>query len=104
MDLVAVLFPGQRSLVPDAGDQERAAELAAAHGVEVANDNAPGQIVLSGRRAALDSATAAARAEGLKAMHLDVTGAFHSTDMAPAEQPFLQALAKVDIATPRVPV
>jgi [acyl-carrier-protein] S-malonyltransferase len=83
---------------------ERVAELAAEHGVTVANDNAPGQVVLSGRQAGLNSVAAAGRAEGLKAMMLDVTGAFHSPDMGPAELPFLLALEDVPTSTPRVPV
>jgi malonyl CoA-acyl carrier protein transacylase len=83
---------------------ERAAELAAEHGLEVANDNAPGQVVLSGRRTGIDSVRQAARADGLKAMVLDVAGAFHSRDMAPAELPFLLALEDVPTSLPHVPV
>jgi [acyl-carrier-protein] S-malonyltransferase len=83
---------------------ERAAQLAAEHDVDVANDNAPGQVVLSGRGDALGHVTRAAREEGLKAMPLDVTGAFHSRDMVSAELPFLLALEDVPTSTPRVPV
>jgi [acyl-carrier-protein] S-malonyltransferase len=83
---------------------ERAAELAAEHGLEVANDNAPGQVVLSGRLSGIDIVREAARAEGLKAMVLDVAGAFHSHDMAPAELPFLLALEDVPTSVPHVPV
>ncbi|TML04394.1 MAG: ACP S-malonyltransferase [Actinobacteria bacterium] len=83
---------------------ERAAALAAAHGLELANDNAPGQVVLSGRRVAIDVVTKAARAEGLKAMALDLAGAFHSRDMAAAELPFLLALEDVPMSRPHVPV
>ena len=46
-------------LGPDAAD--RAGELAAAHGLAVANDNSPQQVVLSGRRDALPEAEHAAR-------------------------------------------
>ena len=83
---------------------ERAAQLAEEHDVEVANDNAPGQVVLSGRGDALGRVTQAARNEGLKAMPLDVTGAFHSRDMVSAELPFLLALEDVPTSTPQVPV
>jgi [acyl-carrier-protein] S-malonyltransferase len=83
---------------------ERAAELAAEHGLEVANDNAPGQVVLSGRRPGIDSVKQAARDEGLKAMVLDVAGAFHSRDMAAAQLPFLRALEEVATSAPNVPV
>jgi len=82
----------------------RAAELAAEHGLEVANDNAPGQVVLSGRRSAIDSVRRAVRAERLNAIVLDVAGAFHSRDMAPAQVPFLIALEDVPTSLPHVPV
>jgi [acyl-carrier-protein] S-malonyltransferase len=81
-----------------------AADLAAAHGVQVANDNAPGQIVVSGRLTSLDELVADARGRGLRTMTLDVAGAFHSSDMQPAELPFLLALEDVPISAPRVPV
>lgn len=81
-----------------------AERLAARHEVALANDNAPGQVVLSGARANLDRARAAARDAGLRAMELDVAGAFHSPDMAPAELPFRLALDAVPMAPPRVTV
>src|SRR5580704_14240878 len=52
------------------GAAERAAELAAAHGLSVANDNSPQQVVLSGLRSALPDAAAAARELGLRPMEL----------------------------------
>ena len=67
-----------------AGAAEHAAELAAAHGLSVANDNSPGQIVLSGPRSALPAAAEAAQALGLRSMMLPVTGAFHSPMMSSA--------------------
>ena len=87
-----------------AGAAGHAAELAAGHGLAVANDNSPGQIVLSGARAAFPGAATAAKALGLRALELDVTGAFHSPMMAAAVPEFEAALAEVEIATPRVPV
>src|SRR3712207_6970512 len=50
--------------------------------VTVANDNAPGQVVLSGPRAALVRASEEAEARGLRATPLPVAGAFHSPAMA----------------------
>jgi [acyl-carrier-protein] S-malonyltransferase len=79
----------------DAADQ--AAGLAEAHGLSVANDNSPQQVVLSGPRARLPEAEQAARELGLRAMILPVTGAFHSPMMAPAVAPFEQALATVEV-------
>lgn len=87
-----------------AGAAEHASELAEGHGLAVANDNSPGQVVLSGARAALPGAAAAAKELGLRAMELDVTGAFHSPMMAAAVPEFEAALAEVEIAQPRVPV
>jgi [acyl-carrier-protein] S-malonyltransferase len=81
-----------------------AAELAERFEVAVANDNAPGQLVLSGNRARLDRAVAAARDAGVRTLELDVAGAFHSRDMAPAELPFLLAVEDVALCAPRVPV
>lgn len=82
----------------------QATALAARHGVWVANDNAPGQVVLSGAPEDLAAAAAAARADGLRALALDVAGAFHSPQMRPALEPFAEALASVTWQAPRVPV
>jgi malonyl CoA-acyl carrier protein transacylase len=86
------------------GAAERAPELAAAHGVSVANDNSPQQVVLSGARGALPAVAAAAEELGLRAMALPVTGAFHSPLMAPAVPEFARALERVRMHAPRVPV
>ncbi len=86
------------------GAAEQAPELAAAHGLAVANDNSPQQVVLSGARDALPAAAAAAAAAGLKAVALPVTGAFHSPLMAPAVPEFAAALERVEVGVPRVPV
>jgi malonyl CoA-acyl carrier protein transacylase len=86
------------------GSPSQAAALAARHGVSVANDNAPGQVVLSGAPEALDEARRGAKAEGLRALSLDVAGAFHSPQMQDAVEPFRAALAEVPFATPAVPV
>ena len=87
-----------------AGAVEHAEALAEAHGLAVANDNSPGQIVLSGARAALPAAAAAAKELGLRAMELPVTGAFHSPMMEPAVPEFAAALEQVELRTPRVTV
>ncbi len=87
-----------------AGAAERAPELAEAHGLAVANDNSPQQVVLSGARSALPEAASAARELGLRAMALPVTGAFHSPMMASAVPEFAAALERVPISEPRVTV
>jgi malonyl CoA-acyl carrier protein transacylase len=87
-----------------AGAAEQAAALAQAHGLAVANDNSPQQVVLSGERAALADAAIAAKELGLRVMELPVTGAFHSPMMASAVPEFTSALEQVDVKPPRVPV
>ncbi|MDA8067646.1 MAG: acyltransferase domain-containing protein [Actinomycetota bacterium] len=81
-----------------------AAQVAEPHGLSIANDNSPQQVVLSGLRAALPGAEQTARELGLRAMILPVTGAFHSPLMASAVPPFREALAGVEIAPARATV
>jgi malonyl CoA-acyl carrier protein transacylase len=87
-----------------AGAAEHAQSLATAHGLSVANDNSPQQVVLSGARAALPAAAAAAKELGLRAMELPVTGAFHSPMMEAAVPQFAAALEGVELREPRVTV
>ncbi|MBV9606490.1 MAG: ACP S-malonyltransferase [Solirubrobacterales bacterium] len=84
-----------------AGAADHAAELAEANGLSVANDNSPQQVVLSGDRAGFAGASAAAQELRLRAMELPVTGAFHSPMMAEAVPEFSEALAKVEVTSPR---
>ena len=86
------------------GAADHAPALAKAHGLAVANDNSPQQVVLSGERGALPAAAEAAKELGLRAMELPVTGAFHSPMMAPAVPEFRAALDRVEFSEPRVPV
>lgn len=88
-------------------DQATAACVAGReHGVcEIANDNAPGQIVISGAKAAVAAAAEAARAAGVKkAMMLDVSAPFHCALMEPAARAMEAALGEVNIEAPSVPV
>jgi malonyl CoA-acyl carrier protein transacylase len=84
--------------------EEEAADIAAHAGVTVANDNAPGQVVLSGTREALAQAEEDARDHGRRALPLNVAGAFHSPLMEPAVAPFRAALDDVELNEPRFPV
>jgi [acyl-carrier-protein] S-malonyltransferase len=86
------------------GDEEASRRIAAAHDLTVANDNAPGQLVVSGPEDDLRAATAEAKAERLKAMPLAVRGAFHTEAMAPALPEFRAALDEIDIEPPRITV
>jgi [acyl-carrier-protein] S-malonyltransferase len=84
--------------------EEEAREIAEHAGVIVANDNAPGQVVLSGTRENLARAEEDARDHGRRALPLNVAGAFHSPLMEPAVQPFREALDAVELHEPRFPV
>jgi len=86
------------------GDEAVTRRIAAAHWLTVANDNAPGQLVVSGPSEDLDAAVDEAKAQGLKAMRLAVSGAFHTDAMAEAVPEFREALARIDVRPPRVPV
>jgi [acyl-carrier-protein] S-malonyltransferase len=76
---------------------ERAGEVAGPHGLSIANDNSPQQVVLSGPRGVLPAAQEAAKEIGLRAMILPVTGAFHSPMMASAVPEFQAALERVEV-------
>ncbi len=82
------------------------AEAAAAEGgvCQAANDNAPGQVVVSGHKAAVERAVAMAKGQGKKAMMLQVSAPFHSALMRPAAEAMAVALADVMIGVPAVPV
>ena len=86
------------------GDEDAARRIAAAHDLTVANDNAPGQLVVSGPAEELERAVEDAKAERLKAMPLAVRGAFHTEAMAPALPEFRKALETIDVRAPKVPV
>lgn len=85
---------------------EAAVAAGQAHGVvTIANDNAPGQIVISGARAAVEAALEAAKAHGVrKAMQLPVSAPFHCPLMQPAAEAMAQALKSAAISAPSVPV
>jgi len=73
--------------------------------VVVANLNAPGQVVISGARAALEKACEAARALGARrVMPLKVAGAFHSPVMEPAAERLREALCAVEVRAAALPV
>lgn len=78
--------------------------LADAHHATIANDNAPGQLVLAGSREQLRALVGDAREMKVRAIALDVAGAFHSQAMAPAVEPFRDLLDEVEVSTPRVSV
>jgi len=104
-ELMAAAGDGEEGMLALLGAaQDLPARLAEDHGVVVANDNAPGQVVLAGRLERLYEARDAVRAQGARAIMLDVAGAFHSPAMAGAVAPFRAALEQVQLLEPVVPV
>jgi [acyl-carrier-protein] S-malonyltransferase len=90
-------------------DIETARDIAAAAAdgqvCAVANDNGPGQIVVSGHREAVERAVALAAAQGAKrSIMLPVSAPFHSPLMAPAADVMEAALAETEIEALRAPV
>ena len=82
-----------------------AAEAAAGQVCEAANDNAPGQVVVSGDKEAVERAVKLAADRGAKrAILLPVSAPFHCALMAPAARAMAEALAGVAIKAPVVPV
>ena len=70
-----------------------------------ANDNAPGQVVVSGHKAAVERAIVLAKTKGAKrALMLPVSAPFHCPLMKPAADVMADALAKVTVKSPAVPV
>jgi [acyl-carrier-protein] S-malonyltransferase len=87
------------------GDARSVRALAERLDLVVANDNAPGQLVLSGPLDAVLAAEDTARDEtGARARRLDVTGAFHSSLMEPAAARLRAALEATTLAEPQIPV
>jgi malonyl CoA-acyl carrier protein transacylase len=86
------------------GERDDVYELAADLGLSLANDNAPGQIVLSGPMQQVDEAAARAGDIGCRGRKLDVGGAFHSPLMAPAADRLRAALDATAISDTAFPV
>ena len=104
--------PALERVCAEATERTRAAmtpEEAAAHPgagrVVLANDNAPGQIVISGERRALEAAMELAKAAGARrVVPLAVSGAFHSPVMAPAADGLARAVNAAPIRDAAIPI
>ncbi|TAE76210.1 MAG: [acyl-carrier-protein] S-malonyltransferase [Verrucomicrobia bacterium] len=87
------------------GEEDGVKALAAECGVDVANFNAPGQIVLSGTVEGIDAAVEKARDHGIRrAIKLNVAGAYHSRLMQSAQDQLASELAGVAMRSPSLPV
>ncbi|MGI9386916.1 MAG: ACP S-malonyltransferase [Methyloligellaceae bacterium] len=85
---------------------QKVAREAAEDGVcQAANDNAPGQVVLSGSKTAVERAIEIAKSYGVRrAVLLPVSAPFHSALMQPAADVMSEALSEIDIRQPAIPL
>ncbi|NSW55049.1 MAG: ACP S-malonyltransferase [Armatimonadetes bacterium] len=89
----------------ETADVEQLVQDAAGEGVlSVANFNSPGQVVISGEKAAVDAACALAKERGGRSIPLKVSGAFHSPLMAPAAEMLRPELEAVHLSDATVPI
>lgn len=87
------------------GEEAQVRALASECGVDMANLNAPGQIVLSGSVEGITAAADRAKDFGIKrAIVLPVAGAYHSRLMATAQAKLAEVLAATELQVPGVPV
>lgn len=106
----AAVAPGEGAMAAllgaDIEGAEKAIAAAPGEGVcEIANDNAPGQIVISGAKARVEAVCEKAKGFGAKmAKLLPVSAPFHSSLMAPAAERMEEALAGARIAPPVTPL
>jgi [acyl-carrier-protein] S-malonyltransferase len=98
--------PGRGAMAALIGlDVDTARQVAAEALCAVANDNAPGQVVVSGHRDAVERAIEIARARGgRRSIILPVSAPFHSPLMAPAAAAMREALEEVELHPPLVPL
>ena len=89
----------------DAAEVETlAAEARTAGTLEVANLLCPGNTVVSGAAAAIDEVCRLSEVKGLRTVRLAVAGAFHTVLMKPADAKLAEALGRVELKAPRIPV
>jgi [acyl-carrier-protein] S-malonyltransferase len=99
----AATLGGMAALI--GGQENDVRQLAADEDVDIANINAPGQIVISGELAKVEAAVGVAKEHGIRrATMLNVAGAYHSRLMETAYTQFGEALAEVQMQPPRFPV
>ena len=98
--------PGRMAALLGASIEQAEAACAAAPGAcWIANDNAPGQVVIAGTPEGVEIALTRAKEEGVRrATTLNVGGAFHTPLMNAARDGLIDALADVEFDTPRVSI
>jgi [acyl-carrier-protein] S-malonyltransferase len=83
---------------------DAAAAIAEKAGVQVANDNAPDQVVLAGPEEGLEKAATLVSEAGARSVLLEVSGPFHTEGVAAAADDLRQVLTSVNFRQPEVPV
>ncbi|WP_035990316.1 ACP S-malonyltransferase [Leptolyngbya sp. KIOST-1] len=101
-ELMAQASDGMMAAMLGFDADDLAAKLEATPGVVLANDNNPGQVVISGTPEAVTAVMESVKAK--RAVKLNVSGAFHSPLMAEAAALFQPVLESIAFATARVPV
>lgn len=97
--------PGRMAALLGATLEQAEAACAATDECWIANDNAPGQIVVAGTPAGIDATVAAAKTLGVRrTMSLNVGGAFHTPLMAGARDGLVAALTQIALGAPSAPV
>ncbi|MQB00128.1 MAG: acyltransferase domain-containing protein [Actinobacteria bacterium] len=103
MEKAARAHPGGMAAIIGLG-RDKVEELATRSGLEVANDNAPGQLVVSGSDEGLAAAAGMVTAEGGRIVRLEVSGPFHTSAMDGAAEELKVALEATDVRSPKLPV
>lgn len=103
MDLQCKNHPGAMAAIIGA-PEEAVQSICAEIGVDVANYNCPGQLIISGEVQAVEEAAAKLAPVAMKATRLQVAGAYHSRLMKEAGEAFRAFIAEVPIVAPRFPV
>lgn len=85
-------------------DRDQVTQIAASTGTVVANDNCPGQMVLSGSEDQLAAAGSEARSLRGRAVLLGVSGPFHTEAMRGAAPALQESLLRMAVRSPRIPV
>ena len=104
MEACSRRYPGTMSCVLGL-EKDLVAGICSAAGCQVANLNCPGQVVISGRREAVEAASRQAMEQGAKrVIPLEVSGAFHSSLMDEASRQLMAKIDRVGFEPARVPV
>ena len=99
--------PGAMSALLGVGAEDAEAMCAEVRGDDelvVANRNSPAQSVVSGSVPAIERVETAAKERKIRAVRLQVAGAFHSELMRPAVAPVLEVLDRIEVRDPAIPI